>query len=185
MRTLVLITWIFATITACEEEAPPAPPATPGNTAAPTAAAPAVAAAPEKKPDATDDALLLTKNEGDSYNPIGKRDPFMPATKMDANVNDMEAATSLFPLQKFGVNDLRITGIVWGVPNPRAIIQAPDGKGYVVHKGSLIGQNWGKVTLISEEKVLIEEEVRDSSGKPIIQEKELSLKPYVAKANDK
>jgi type IV pilus assembly protein PilP len=107
-----------------------------------------------------------------NYNPIGKRDPFRSFLADELAPDTRKVVT---PLQRYDLDQLRIIGIIWGISSPRAMVTSPDGKGYVVQKGTLIGKNWGKVSRITQDEVIISEEYRDFEGKLIVTEVPLKL----------
>jgi type IV pilus assembly protein PilP len=123
------------------------------------AAAPA-AKKPAKVPDLAP-PVVEEEDKGPvySYNPIGKRDPFRSFIQRDLVVNEIGGPVG--PLQMHELDDYRLRGIVWNTAAPRALVEAPDGIGHVVELGTLIGKNWGKVTQIKPEEIVITEEFRD------------------------
>ena len=94
-----------------------------------------------------------------SYNAVGKRDPFRSFISRMVVVDSGEEA--LGPLQIHEIDQYRLRGIVWNIGAPRALVEDPDGIGHVVDIGTLIGKNWGKVTQIKPEEIVITEEYRD------------------------
>lgn len=134
-------------------------PAVAGTAVDPAAGTPTPAATPEE-------------NTEYNYNPIGKRDPFRSFLADELAPDTRKVVT---PLQRFDLDQLRIIGIIWGISSPRAMVTTPEGKGYVVQKGTLIGKNWGKVSRITQDEVIISEEYRDFEGKLIVTEVPLKL----------
>ena len=94
-----------------------------------------------------------------SYNSIGKRDPFRSFIQKEVVV--VGEGGPLGPLQLHEIDAYRLRGIIWNIQAPRALVEAPDGIGHVVELGTLIGKNWGKVTQIKPEEIIITEEYRD------------------------
>ena len=95
-----------------------------------------------------------------AYNPIGKRDPFRSFFKTAGP----ESITSPTPLQRFEVDQYQLVGIVWGITNARAMVQDPSEVGHVIEVGTYIGKNWGKVTQINSDSVVITEEYQTIDG---------------------
>ena len=56
--------------------------------------------------------------------------------------------------------------IVSGISNPIAMVEAPDGKGYTVRRGTFIGKRSGKVTNIRPSEMVITEIYKDNAGVP-------------------
>jgi len=96
------------------------------------------------------------------YNPKGRRDPF----KSPLIILKKDKKTPLTPLQRYDISELKLTGIVWGGGvGYRAMILAPDGKGYSVGINSLMGKNGGRVINIEKDKIVIQEKDIDLFGK--------------------
>ncbi len=94
-----------------------------------------------------------------SYNSIGKRDPFRSFIAKEVVV--IGDGGPLGPLQLHDIDSYQLRGIIWNIQAPRALVEDPDGIGHVVELGTLIGKNWGKVTQIKPEELIITEEYRD------------------------
>jgi type IV pilus assembly protein PilP len=99
------------------------------------------------------------------YDPAGRRDPFkpvfpdvIPAPTEGVNVENLP------PLQRFGLTELNLIGVIWGGLGYSAMLQTPDGKGYTVRQGTKVGPNNGVVTSITENAVLVEEHFSDVYG---------------------
>jgi len=140
------------------DRADPAPPPTP--TPAEEAAAPDDQ--PEMKEDEASDF---------AYNPIGKRDPFRSFFHSGPD----RTISSPTPLQRFEVDEYRLVGIVWGISNPRAMVEDPENVGHVIEVGTYIGKNWGKVTQINSGSVIITEEYQTIDGELVTNEIVLEL----------
>jgi type IV pilus assembly protein PilP len=96
-----------------------------------------------------------------SYNPAGKRDPFTPII-----VKDERKALSgdRPPLERFNLSEFKLTGLVWGGFGYSAMLEGPEGKGYFVHVGTIIGQNKGVVKKITKDAMVVEEKFKTISG---------------------
>lgn len=96
-----------------------------------------------------------------SYNPVGKRDPFTPIIikeEQKAQAGDRP------PLERYNIYEFKLAGVVWGGFGYNAMIEGPDGKGYLVHVGTIIGQNKGVVKKITQDIMIIEEKFKTISG---------------------
>lgn len=99
-----------------------------------------------------------------------KKDPFKPliakaepsAGKNAAPVISKNA--NLLPIQSFDASKFKVSGIIAGFKENKALIIDPAGKGYVVKQGMLIGNNNGRITKISNNAIEIAEQYRDESG---------------------
>jgi type IV pilus assembly protein PilP len=94
-----------------------------------------------------------------SYNSIGKRDPFRSFIQKEVIV--VGDGGPLGPLQLHEIDAYALRGIIWNIQGPRALVEAPDGQGHVAELGTLIGKNWGKITQIKPDEIIITEEYRD------------------------
>ena len=98
------------------------------------------------------------------YSPIGKRDPFRsPFADLRAAPVVKKGGRPRTPLQQWGLEQLTLKATITGTSSPMAMVVDPDGKGWTVHRGTLIGKNWGKVTAITKDCIVITEQVRDAS----------------------
>src|SRR3990172_7547070 len=68
------------------------------------------------------------------------------------------------PLQRYELEQLKLVAIIWGVNSSIAMVEAPDGKGYSIRKGDLIGNRNGKVRRIEKDRVVVEERFAEASG---------------------
>lgn len=104
-----------------------------------------------------------------SYNPAGRRDPFKPlieSKKEAEKTTELEEDLSKRPpLQRFDLSSLKLVGIIWGSLGRHALVETPDGKGYLISPKSLLGRNKGEVTAINEDNIVIEEKFRTALGK--------------------
>lgn len=114
---------------------------------------------------------------GYTYSPIGKRDPFRSPFE-DLLAMDREQRGSeerLTPLQKWDLEQLRVSGIISATARPMAMVVDPEGHGHMVRRGVLIGRNWGRVTAIRRECLVITEQMRDPTGASMAVQQERCL----------
>jgi len=96
------------------------------------------------------------------YVASGRRDPFTSLLKIRKPLS--EDGIPETPLQKFGLKELRLSAIVIGKGEPRAMVVAPDKKAYTLTVGVKVGRNQGVVTEITTDEIIVEERFRDFSG---------------------
>jgi type IV pilus assembly protein PilP len=111
------------------------------------------------------------------YDPVGKRDPFRPFLAMKAPIKPEGEQVALTPLQKYDVSQLKLVAICMTGDTASAMVEDAEGKGFMVTEGTYIGRNYGKVTSISKDGVLVEEKYKDYLGK--VRTKEITLELYV------
>jgi type IV pilus assembly protein PilP len=155
----------------------PAQPAPPGP--APSAPPPAKPE-PPKPPDAAvapttvpPASPMAAAADGYSYDPKSRRDPFQALTKAIKRERQLDVP----PLQRYQLSDVKILGIVWGGYGYHALIQTPDGKGYTVKEGMLMGTNNGVIKAITDKAIVVSEPAFDFSGTKIQKDVELLLRP--------
>ena len=68
------------------------------------------------------------------------------------------------PLERYDIKEFKLTGIVWGGFGFNAMLEAPDGKGYFIRAGSVIGPNRGVVKRITQDSIVIEEKFKSYTG---------------------
>jgi type IV pilus assembly protein PilP len=156
MRAPVLTIALAAFATGCSpspKAATAAPPA-PKPVAAP-GAPPAAAALPAAVPAAAD-----PKKDSEpewAYSSVGKRDPFR------SFLSEIQASTAVLatrcatPLGRFEIEQLKLVAVVTGLEDPVAMVEAPNGVGYAVHRGACIGKNGGTVAAVRSGEVIVSE----------------------------
>lgn len=96
-----------------------------------------------------------------TYNPQGRRDPF---ALLISKEESKERASSRPPLERYGVSEFKLSGIVWGGFGYNAMLEGPDGKGYFVRVGTVIGVNKGIIKKITKDTMIIEEKFKNMLG---------------------
>jgi type IV pilus assembly protein PilP len=96
-----------------------------------------------------------------SYNPQGRRDPFAPII---VSAERKAQSGNRSPLERYDLNEFKLTGIVWGGFGYNAMVEGPDGKGYFVRVGTIIGPNKGVIKKITQNTMVVEEKYKTFSG---------------------
>lgn len=166
---VLLLTLCLAAVGCAKEQpAPPSPsskppaPAQPVQGKATSAKSPGVQAV-----QAQQSSLKHQPPVGSVIDFTGKKDPFKPFIAepvAPAVPTRSKRAAELLPIQSYDVSKFRITGIVSGIKENRALIIDPLGKGYVVKVGMPLGNNNGRITRISTNAVEVLESFRDDNG---------------------
>ncbi len=89
-----------------------------------------------------------------SFFQLPERNPFRTYIVQSAPEEVFEPK---IPLQRYELSQLRLVAVVWGIPTPVGMIETPDGKGYTVKRGDLVGNKNGRVVSITENSIVIEE----------------------------
>lgn len=106
-----------------------------------------------------------------AYRDSNLRDPFNPAgfnrqivTGKGGNGVRPDFNRPKGPLERYPLDTLRMVGTLQEGHQTWALIRAPDGTVYRVKVGVYMGQNFGKITRITESKVTLTEIVPDGLG---------------------
>jgi type IV pilus assembly protein PilP len=129
-----------------------------------------------KKPErvAPENAGLVATGKDYEYDATGKRDPFR--SFVDEQKLKL-AKHERGPLEQFDLNQLTVVAVVWGTERPRALVQDPSGRGYVIQVGTPIGKNDGLVLQIGDNSVLVRETYVDYLGAQTTKEIEMRTRP--------
>lgn len=131
-------------------------------------AVPAVAPPAAAKVNATADASNKPVSTW-SYSPVGKRDPFrsyLADLAEQATRPDDERRTE--ETEKYELDQYRLTGLITGTAQPKAMVEDPAGKGHVLHLGSHLGKRGGRVTRIGNDLIVVTEEIRAPTGERVL-----------------
>ncbi|MBU5636135.1 pilus assembly protein PilP [Geomonas sp. Red69] len=154
-----LLMLLLALSAGCKKEEPPAAPP-------PASAAAAPAPAPKPAPPVQQQLSSAAKvGTAVSF----KKDPFKPLLVPQAPVAPAGQGArpsgpppaDLLPIQSFEVNKFKVTGIIAGLRENKALVIDPNGKGYVVKVGMQIGNANGRISRITASTV----EVVEKSGR--------------------
>jgi type IV pilus assembly protein PilP len=117
------------------------------------------------RPGATpEESKGLTAGAGEGFSYVvtpGRRDPFRSFIE---DQKQRLAKTERGPLEQFDLSQLTVVAVVWGTGRPRALVEDPSGRGYVVQVGTPIGKNDGTVTSIGDNAVTVRETYVDYLG---------------------
>lgn len=153
----------------CGEDAP-APAAAPAAPAAPKKPA-AAAATPEA-------AAAPVVPYQYAYNPLGKRDPFRsPLEELRQGSQGAQVEACNEPLCQWDLDQLVLVAVVTGDANPIAMVEDPQGRGYIVKRNTKIGKQGGKVTQILRDSVTVTEFWTAPDGKVNPNPVSMRLKP--------
>jgi len=116
------------------------------------------------------------------YNPEGKTDPFEPIFKVkEEPENIFKKKEEIIrripktPLEKIALTQLKLVAVIKSSSGSKAIVEEESRKGYIVTSGTYIGKRSGIVSEILNDRIIIEEKVKDVLGKIVVKKKELKL----------
>ncbi len=101
-----------------------------------------------------------------NYNPINRPDPFKPVIKIKEFKPKKKVKRS--PLDEYEPTQLNLVGIMWDPYKmfpPLALVELPNGKGYVLKEGMSVGPNDAKVVAILKDRVIFVETIINFFGK--------------------
>jgi len=87
-----------------------------------------------------------------AYETKGRRDPFRPLIKPRVETARVRAKTGLAALD---VKELKLAGIIWGGRGYYALVETPNGAGYVVRPNDTVGED-ARVAKITSDAVMFE-----------------------------
>jgi type IV pilus assembly protein PilP len=114
------------------------------------------------------------------YNPIGKIDPFQPllAQKPEPVQEERKEITRpLTELEKLDLGQLKLTAVIIPATGGNSLAMVEErqtSKGYVVRKGTYIGNNSGQIVEILSDRIILEEEI-SIGGNIEIRQRELKI----------
>lgn len=116
----------------------------------------------------------LKPHETFTYRDAGLRDPFQvisfnqaqPGSEQQRSTSKLrpDEARPKEPLEAFPLDSLRMVGVLEQQGATWALVRATDGTIHRVRTGNYVGQNYGKITDISENEVDLVEIVPDGLG---------------------
>jgi type IV pilus assembly protein PilP len=95
-----------------------------------------------------------------AYNPAGRPDPFAPIIEKETKKKRSDRP----PLERYNISEFKLSGIVWGGFGYNAVLEGPDGKGYFVRVGTILGPNRGVIKKITQSTLVIEEKFKTYTG---------------------
>jgi type IV pilus assembly protein PilP len=119
-----------------------------------------------------------------AYNPTGKRDPFRAPEPDARNPLDLVNDACTEPLCQFDIGSLTLVAVVTGGPNPLAMVEDPEGRGFIVRRNSRIGRQGGKVSAIRRDEVTITEFWTGPDGKVVPNAVTMKLRADEERAKD-
>ncbi|HEY3445092.1 MAG TPA: pilus assembly protein PilP [Myxococcales bacterium] len=124
---------------------------------------PCLALAAETKSDKSDKGKVAPAPAAEhNYAAAGKRDPFKELDVVLPPPKDLNCGG----LCNFDLEQFKVTALVTGLSMPLAGLEAPNGKVYIVDKGTKLGKRGGWVAEVTAEKIVIEEPcAKDSTRK--------------------
>jgi type IV pilus assembly protein PilP len=123
---------------------------------------------PIKDAPATEDEqskLLAYLETGDQdetfvYDPSEKRDPFR---SFDFSPQKVSGSGDT-PLEQYSYNELKLSAVLEGFGEPKAVVEDPKGKGHTVSVGTKVGNLGGTVMKIESDKIIILEKSIEFTG---------------------
>ena len=118
---------------------------------------------------------LSLDDEYRQYEASGKRDPFRSFLST-TQVEVIDENMTKDPKRRYEVRQYELTGIMWDMDPPLALVEDPEGIGHVVEIGEYLGNKWGKVREIRDNTVIVVEEITTTDGEIVPKPIELTLR---------
>jgi Tfp pilus assembly protein PilP len=109
---------------------------------------------------------------GFAYDASTMRDPFRSFQYM----NEDEPTGEFGPLGDFELQQLSVVAVVWATGKPRALVADPGGRSFIVHEGSQIGKNKGRIIHIGDNLVLVKETYVNFAGEQTTKDVEMHIR---------
>jgi len=141
-----------------------------------------VATAHQGKKPKIEPLPLIKPIEGYSYSALGFADPFNRQNLKPRRVVASQSGTGpdknrrREPLENYPLDSLTMVGSLFREGDTRVIIKTPRGAVQTATLGNYMGQNYGKITSITESEVKVKEHVLNSSGMWIEREATIRVK---------
>jgi type IV pilus assembly protein PilP len=156
MTARLLLTAALLGLAACGGGAPKGPATANRPQPPPVAAAATATPAP--------DASKALAEPDYVYSSIGKRDPFRSFLSEIAAESSGLATRCATPLGRYDLEELKLVAVVTGLADPVAMVEAPNGVGYALHRGVCIGKNGGLIVAIRSGELVVSEWVVRADG---------------------
>ncbi|BBP01899.1 pilus assembly protein PilP [Sulfuriferula nivalis] len=101
------------------------------------------------------------------YNAFDLSDPFKPRKlkpSASGGAFEPDMTRPKEPLEAFSLESLKMVGMLKQKNEIYAVIKTPENTIYRVRVGNYLGQNFGKVLVVSDTEVKLKETVQDSAG---------------------
>ena len=149
---IVLLSVVFMLGYGCKKETPP-----PKKVVKPAKVA---EVKPREAPPVVKEESKPEEKKVYTYDPRGKRDPFVPLI----TIKPKKVGTSRGTLESYDMSDFRLVAVAGEEGEYYALLLAPDGRAFTVREGTTIGLHNGKVRKILENKVIMIEYIKDYKG---------------------
>ena len=106
------------------------------------------------------------------YKHQDRRDPFR-SFQYEALTQD---ESLVGPLGDYELSQLSVVAVVWDTNKARALVADPGGRAFVLHTGSEIGKNRGRVMTISDSMVRVRETYVDFEGQQSTKDVEMRIR---------
>jgi type IV pilus assembly protein PilP len=108
-----------------------------------------------------------------TYDPIGRRDPFLSIIKTIKAAEDEEGKLKP-PIEKFSVEQFKLIAVVLKGDEYYGLVKLPDNKHYILKAGMTLGIHKGIVAAIGPDSMTVRETIKDFRGRP--QSKDIILR---------
>jgi len=160
----LIILCLLSPFTGCKKEQAPVIKGATGQVQPPTAIQEGKGAEEVRKAD----------QEIYTYDPRGKRDPFLSLVTMLKQ--RPERKRGMTPFESYSIDEINLLAIAWDDQKYYALIMLPDKKSYTITEGMKLGIYGGNVQKITRDMVIIREYVKDYRGEIKLRDSILKLR---------
>ncbi len=144
-----------------------------------------------RPPQAIADLPEIVVYQAFSYDVTDKRDPF-DNTILRPILDQQTTSSSIRPdmqrkqglLETFPLDTLSMMGTITRKNNTWALIQTPDKKILRVKEGDYLGQNFGRITEVQENRIMLTEIITDGMGAWTQRKASIAIKPTDHNSDD-
>lgn len=111
------------------------------------------------------------------YSSVGKRDPFVSYLEAVRAQPSNHSDRAIEETEHFELDQYMLTGLMTGSSTPSALVEDPNRRGHVLHIGSRLGKNGGRITRITSKDMTVVEEFKDPKGQRIRVPYTITLRP--------
>ncbi|WP_236685655.1 pilus assembly protein PilP [Geobacter pickeringii] len=119
--------------------------------------------------------VAATPSQPDFANRKDPFKPFVEAKSEKAPSSKSAPIGGLLPIQSYPAEQFKVSGIIVGLRENKALVVDPAGKGYVVKEGMSIGSSNGVITRIAPAFIEVSERFRADNGRMTKRTVKLSL----------
>jgi Tfp pilus assembly protein PilP len=132
----------------------------------------------QKKIKLDRDSFIYTKDDlPDPFQSIFDSKTAESTPIITSDIRTVGNVTKISELQRFDIDELRLVGLVYGTTSNdrRGLLKDPTGKTHNVRERELVGKNFGRISSIKKDRIIVNEETYEITGKRIVKKIPIKL----------